>query len=158
MEILSAAISNTIEARIDTPSPKKDVREQSLVSEVSGGDDYVQEKVIDVEDIVFDYGHMSSWCTFSLSVLPGLVFASAAPSEDVLKTWATEALKRCTTEEAKIWLASLERVYKSDTCCICLDDTPDVVLYQCGHQCCHRSCAEKLTTCPLCRAYITAKL
>ena len=46
---------------------------------------------------------------------------------------------------------------KSDTCCICLSNPPNVIFTDCGHLCICGSCNEKLTElkCPICRTEIT---
>eukprot|EP00657_Telonema_sp_P-1_P007180 TRINITY_DN26875_c0_g1_i1.p1 TRINITY_DN26875_c0_g1~~TRINITY_DN26875_c0_g1_i1.p1 ORF type:complete len:378 (-),score=67.71 TRINITY_DN26875_c0_g1_i1:293-1426(-) len=47
-------------------------------------------------------------------------------------------------------------------CVVCLnaerEDSPDCVLYQCGHRCVHFDCAAQLRRCPMCRASIAAVL
>ncbi len=136
-----------------------DVRGESLVSDVSGGETYVQEKVVDVENLDFDYDNMSKFCTFSLSVAPSLVFASS-PTREQLEQWAKDLLQKYNREDVDRYLAKLDRVYKAETCCICLeeDSPPNQIFYQCGHACCHQDCAKTLTTCPFCRAFIVAKL
>jgi len=48
--------------------------------------------------------------------------------------------------------------FVSAMCSICLDGTPDTTFYNCGHCVTHQKCSEKLTTCPICRSYINARL
>lgn len=51
-------------------------------------------------------------------------------------------------------------IYASESCCICLEESPeqDTMFYACGHQCAHAKCAKALTDCPFCRQHIAAKL
>jgi hypothetical protein len=51
-----------------------------------------------------------------------------------------------------------KKPYKSDECCICLNDLPNIIFYQCGHQCVHQECGNDLDKCPLCRKKVSAKL
>ena len=73
---------------------------------------------------------------------------------EMAKAQITDAVE----QHSKTLLESLERVYTSEECCVCMDDKPDVVFYQCGHQCCHQACGVTLTKCPLCRSFIRSKL
>ena len=43
-------------------------------------------------------------------------------------------------------------------CVVCMENRRDVVFGQCGHGCCCRSCAPKVTSCPLCREVVTSLL
>ena len=132
----------------------KDVRGESLVSEVSGGEELTDEKVIDMDDLEFDWNHLSPQCVFSLSVAPTLTFTNV-PSFGTLTRWAQALFQSRKNATFKV-----NKTYRSDACCICLEDDsgPDIVFYACGHACCHATCATKLTNCPLCRGHITATL
>lgn len=47
-------------------------------------------------------------------------------------------------------------VYPSSECVICLDGTPEVIYYPCGHLCVHKDC-DKGNICPLCRSPISSR-
>jgi len=68
----------------------------------------------------------------------------------------TEILKRI-HEDNRSLLNDLTKVYTSDVCTICLGDeeVPDLVFYQCGHQCCHYDCGLLVNKCPLCRMLVS---
>lgn len=53
-----------------------------------------------------------------------------------------------------------DKIYIENECCICMNGKPDLIFYQCGHQCCHADCAQDLQNnrCPLCRNNIRAKI
>jgi len=42
-----------------------------------------------------------------------------------------------------------------ETCSICLDDVPNVILAPCGHKCVCASCCRHIDKCPLCRQAVT---
>jgi len=48
------------------------------------------------------------------------------------------------------------KIFKSDTCAICLETDVDTVLCQCGHQCYHYNCVAAQNKCPVCRTHISA--
>jgi hypothetical protein len=60
----------------------------------------------------------------------------------------------------KVLLNNIDEIYDSKNCCICLDSNPDIIFYQCGHQCVHKKyeCSNGIIKCPLCRKYIITKL
>ena len=52
-----------------------------------------------------------------------------------------------------------KKIYDTEDCCICLDENPNTVFYQCGHKVIHLSCINKdLYKCPMCRLRISAYL
>lgn len=49
---------------------------------------------------------------------------------------------------------TLKRLLRATTCAVCMDQQMDTVFFPCGHVVCCAVCAEKLETCPLCRAEV----
>lgn len=53
---------------------------------------------------------------------------------------------------------SVETVYESSECVVCLDASPEIIFAPCGHFCTCEGCANELykksKTCPMCRANI----
>lgn len=43
-------------------------------------------------------------------------------------------------------------------CSVCLDENKTTIFVPCGHFCTCSSCSKQLTTCPLCRTRVTARL
>jgi hypothetical protein len=111
-------------------------------------------------NIEYNYDTSSTPCVIGLSVSDKIQFTSA-PSNDELMVLAKEMLKDFLENSSKGLLDSLTKVYPSEQCAICLtdDERPDIVFYQCGHQCCHNECFQgRLHNCPMCRCIITASL
>jgi len=57
-------------------------------------------------------------------------------------------------------LATITKVYPQEECSICMDASPAYIFVKCGHSCVCKNCANNLREqrCPLCRAFIEAKL
>lgn len=107
--------------------------------------------------IEYEYDAPSRPCILGLSVSDKLRFRHVAPDAATLSAQtAKELIDGYVNKRYAEFLAT--KTYTSSSCCICLDDGPDVVFYACGHQCTHRACAKTLTDCPFCRQSIVAQL
>lgn len=106
--------------------------------------------------IEYEYDAPSRPCILGLSVSDKLRFRPVALSASMPAERAKELIDGYVHKRYAEFLAA--KTYTSSSCCICLDDGPDVVFYQCGHQCTHRACAKTLTECPFCRQSIAAQL
>ncbi len=106
----------------------------------------------------YAYELVSPPCTLGLSVSLALLWTPAASrmSGAQLTTAAAELITVFEQHKYADFLA--HRTFPSDQCVICLEDGPDVATFGCGHVCMHRKCSEKITTCPLSRAEISARL
>lgn len=50
-----------------------------------------------------------------------------------------------------------KNIQSRSTCCICLDQPPDVMYLPCWHYVGCKACSEKIDSCPICRSHITEK-
>lgn len=97
-------------------------------------------------------------CTLCLSVAPHIEFVSDPDnfeSELIVsgKTFIDTLIQR---EYDKLMKGV--HIYDTPECVVCMEQGTNVVFYQCGHKCCHVSCATSISKCPLCRQHISAKL
>ena len=148
-------------AKKESKTQTQDVIQDSLASRVTGGDRTVHVSSHET-NIEYSYDTPSVPCVLGLSVSDKLVFGPE-PCQQYLLELAKEILADYMQAGAKTFLEKLSKVYKSDTCGLCLEgveeENPvDCIFYQCGHQCCHYECCEPLNSCPMCRTYITAKI
>ena len=102
-------------------------------------------------------------CKFGLSVSDKIIFLNK-PKIDDLRERGREVIKDMIENKSKELLASLDQIYEiSDHCVICLEGKEEnkpvnTVLCQCGHKVTHFECCQELTTCPICRGHISAKI
>lgn len=133
-------------------SVSEDLIEKSAASTVKQGNKV--EVFSQVSHIEYNYDLPSIQCIIGLSVSDKLIFRK---NKNNIREDVKELIKKYITDEYKDFIN--EKTYKSDSCCICLEDKPNVIFYQCGHKCIHMDCmGDKLDKCPLCRRYITASL
>jgi len=112
--------------------------------------------------IEYSYDTSSIPCVIGLSISTELNFKNNPPLHELIqlgKLMIQDIIKNASKE----LLQKLTKIYKATECTICLegekDNKPvDSVFYQCGHQCCHYECGNKLNKCPLCRSCITANI
>lgn len=137
--------------------PAEDIIMTSQAANVRGGR-HIQVNSAQT-GIEYAYDKMSNPCVIGLSVAPGLHF-HPDPSHGELIELVMQMIDSHITNETSQLLEMLERKYEEKNCCICLEEAPNVIFYQCGHQCTHRDCAKSLPNhkCPLCRSYITAEI
>uniref|UniRef100_A0A6C0JDK4 RING-type domain-containing protein n=1 Tax=viral metagenome TaxID=1070528 RepID=A0A6C0JDK4_9ZZZZ len=129
----------------------------SSISSVGGGKrimEYSRETGVD-----YDYNSNSVRCILTLTVNEDLVLFTKPKLETLLgesRAFLTDILKNKST----LLLNDIDKIYNSDNCCICLESNPDIIFYQCGHQCVHKAdkCSNGVIKCPLCRKFIVAKL
>ena len=91
--------------------------------------------------------------------------ASLEKQANLLNGTGIDQLKLNEVEELKLKLEralviAVQTIAKlkaenSNECKICMENTIDTVLLECGHQCCCRSCSNGLRNCPICRGTIT---
>jgi len=62
-----------------------------------------------------------------------------------------------TKPKQKIKEKTSSKVVSQSTCCICLDQPPDVIYLPCWHFVGCKTCSEKIKSCPLCRTKIKEK-
>jgi hypothetical protein len=138
---------------------KGDIIKDSYASAVSGG------KEIDVyssfSGIEYSYDTASEPCVIGLSISEKIEFKDEELDDTMLEL-AKDLLTDVIKNASKDLLEKITKIYKSEACSICLEDDEDerldAVFYQCGHQCCHYKCSEKLNKCPLCRCVIKGLL
>lgn len=107
--------------------------------------------------ITYVFDKHSPSCTIGLSVVEGLEFDDRISDSDLV-TIGKDMIQYYVKDEYKLYLDKLPKVYATDDCVVCLEGTPNSVMYSCGHQCCHYECAKTITKCPMCRKCITAKI
>ncbi|KAL0227565.1 hypothetical protein RCL1_003709 [Eukaryota sp. TZLM3-RCL] len=102
----------------------------------------------------YDYELNSPPCMIGLSVQPALQFVSS-PS-----TLYVEELEQLinTMKNQNFQEFLSRRVFESETCCVCLEASSQVVFYICGHKATCSVCSNSLDKCPMCRERISAKL
>jgi len=106
----------------------------------------------------YDFSRPSAHCCLGLSISDQVAFYPP-PSKDWIVAKTDQTISDYIANNAKTYIDRLKQVYKEENCCICLEVSPDTVIYQCGHQCLHNTClTEKVDSCPLCRGHISAKI
>jgi hypothetical protein len=152
-----SAMPQSAAAAQPPPEQEKKVDYDMIMNSKSSKLEYGKEMTVKSVklNVTFDYTLTSVPCMIGLSVQENLVFLPKESDESVLQN-IREIITKLTTNKYADFLAS--KLFKEDTCSICLEDKPDTVFYSCGHLTTHDKCAEKLDKCPLCRAHITAKL
>ena len=70
----------------------------------------------------------------------------------------TEASVRSTVTNSISSAHTIESARNVNTCCICLQNVKDVVLFPCKHLCICWHCQKRVSTCPLCRKRITERV
>lgn len=105
--------------------------------------------------IVYDYDKSCARCVVGLSVSDKLEFYPEPDMQELI----TDSKDIIQEYLEKKYVQVLEKTYDLGDCCICLDEDPDTVFYQCGHKCIHISCIDKdINKCPVCRTRISAYL
>ncbi len=133
-----------------------DMIDQSYAATVDTGR-HIQEN-IGYTGVDYDFEQPSVPCILGLSICENVAFYSS-PNKDWIMASAFPIIDDYIANNAKIYVDKLKKVYKEENCCICLEEEPDTVIYQCGHQCLHKSCmSENVDSCPLCRGHITAQI
>ena len=105
--------------------------------------------------IVYDYDKSCARCVVGLSVSDKLEFYPEPDMQELIED-SKEIIQEYLEKK---YVQVLEKTYDLGDCCICLDEDPDTVFYQCGHKCIHISCIDKdISKCPVCRTRISAYL
>lgn len=108
----------------------------------------------------FEYKKASPPERLVLSILPPqqkiILREPMAPEQAFFR--GMQLLQDILLNEKKALLEQIEKVYTANECVICLEDTPDSIIVQCGHKCLHQKCVPKggLGNCPVCRGRISA--
>ena len=110
-------------------------------------------------NIEYNYETPATPCIIGLSISHIIEFKDIDVNEyiEISKELITDAIENAN----KSLLESLNQVFVADRCCICLDDEDknlNTIFYNCGHQCCHKQCAQSINKCPVCRTLITAQI
>lgn len=110
-------------------------------------------------NIEYAYDKMSDPCVLGLSVASGLRFYPEPNRSELVDLAVQLIIYRIRNKTSRL-LEMLEKKYVEEICCICLEENPNVIFYQCGHQCTHLDCVKSLQKrcCPLCRSYISAEI
>lgn len=114
----------------------------------------------------FDFAARCAHAVLTLGVRDGLELCAQEDATDQAEAHADllRRLDRIVFSRTQELMedAHTNAVYATSECVVCMESTPapDIVLYQCGHRCVHRSCVEgaRLRRCPLCRSPIVALL
>lgn len=112
---------------------------------------------INTQSTGYDYAYdlHSRKCVLGLSVYENLLIAEK-PSVNHLKDLMTDFINKL--DDLPNLLKDLKNIYISDCCCVCLEESPNSVLYKCGHKCLHFDCSQNIDKCPLCREHIYCKI
>lgn len=151
-------VSNqSVKSLISRPIIDDSIIKQSHIGKIGYGKKVIEVKTKIVDDI-FDYEKTCRPCILSLSINNDLQFVNID----------LDVEKNTLIEEAQLQLDIIKnkkfddfikgKIYDANECAICLSENPDCILYTCAHNCCHYECIKQLKTCPICRAYIIAKI
>ena len=131
----------------------------SKASEIAHG----ERVIVHTQDcgMIPDLERKSPPCTLGLSVMEQVEFAkpmSQADQEERVKAMRA-AISAYVNSKYDTFLQEVVP-YTSAECCICLEtETPlDTIFFKCTHVCAHYACTGTITSCPLCREPISAKL
>lgn len=100
---------------------------------------------------------------FGLSVWRDMRLLETLTHEEARQE-AQMQLKDAVENHGRALLELLSKVFKQEECTICLANAPDVIFFQCGHQCLCQDCsngspqAQQEKRCYMCRAPIAARI
>lgn len=136
-------------------TPSEDIFKDSFATNVKSGRD-IQVNAREI-DLNLDVERRTNPIVLGLSINDKLTFHPNL-KEQIME--AANALIDCYLKNRiKEYLKEIEKIYDDGKCSLCLEETPDIVLYNCGHKCLHQSCmSSDLDKCPLCRKFIIAKI
>jgi hypothetical protein len=101
----------------------------------------------------YAYEHSSEPTVLCMSIWEGMKFLALSNTvEEELEAEVKEWLEN----EGKALIASLNAIYKVETCVIDLQSEADTIVCTCGHQCLNHANIGNLRKCPMCRSPITA--
>jgi len=111
----------------------------------------------------FDFQRVSAPSMLCFGVHERLQLSSDAATDEEkaeLKNELQQKITALSSGRREALLEQLPSVYQTTECVICLNASPDAVLYQCCHRCVHMRCIQKasMRRCPLCRARVVAIL
>jgi len=141
----------------ETKKQKTDIVGMSFVGRITSGREIIQND--SVKTNVEYNSNLSAKCKIGLSMFEGLTIEKVNDeSIQLLVESGKRMIQNFKQGIDNDYLTQLSKIYKEDTCVICLDDNPNLIFFQCGHQCMHQKCDNKMTHCPLCRLKIVAKI
>jgi hypothetical protein len=110
-------------------------------------------------DVIYDFDLPSKHCVLGLSLSDKVVFYGEPDTRGLVEE-AKNSITDYENSQGQFFLQKLTTIYKDDQpCCICLEAEPNMVMYQCGHQCCCATCLQtSITKCPLCRTSVSAQI
>lgn len=109
-------------------------------------------------NILYNYELTSRPCVIGLSINQNLEFVKFDIDRNMteLTETAQNLVNDIVNKKYDEFLKG--KVYESTDCAICLEPDVNCVLYTCAHKCGHHDCVKTLSKCPICRAFIRAKL
>ena len=103
----------------------------------------------------------SPTAVFCLAVIsPNRLQIFDGPSEEMKKKLIMDSATDFICGKNKRLLETITKVHAEEECSICMDAVPAYIFIKCGHSCICKNCSKQLREqrCPLCRAFIEAKL
>jgi len=106
----------------------------------------------------FDYDKCAPQCTLAICIWEELLCLAYTLSADEVNAVLSHAMAQ--TVDAV--MADVKNIFDSETCVVCMDETPTIVIAQCGHLCACGACFGVMcknktnVTCPLCRSPVVA--
>jgi hypothetical protein len=107
--------------------------------------------------VKYNFDLPSDPCKIGLSIFEGLVINQDLDDNTIIES-AKTTIQDYIKNAAKAYLDKLTKIYPEESCCICLEKKPNIIIFQCGHQCLHDHCRAGLKMCPLCRSQIRATI
>jgi len=141
---------NKYKAKLDL-----DVIRQSDVGNIVYGDTKIKVKSY-ASKIKVDPTKKAKLCVIGLSINENLEFTLMDNSQNDDIKEAELIINSVVNKQFEEFLK--DKIFVSNECVICLNDSNDCVFYSCAHKCCHYSCAKTLQKCPVCRSNINAKI
>ena len=131
--------------------------DNSKVAIMSGGRRITEQSY--ATNIEYNYERNSCNCVIGLSINENIEFINYNNDEEILKE-VINTISRIIDGKNDDLVNQLNKIYIDEECCICMEGKPDLIFYQCGHQCCHADCAQDIQNnkCPLCRTNIKARI
>jgi len=106
----------------------------------------------------FDYEKCAPQCTLAICIWEELLCMAYTFSADEVNAMFSHAM----TQTVDAVMADVKNIFDSETCVVCMDETPTIVIAQCGHLCACGACFGVMcknktnVTCPLCRSPVVA--
>jgi hypothetical protein len=122
---------------------EREVAEEHFAASLSHSDRRVHVKTTEVS-LDVHYDKRAPQLTMCLSILnPDFFHVISAPEEEI--------------NYAELFGLTPKKVFREETCVLCLSAPPDIIYARCGHECACKTC-DTVTKCPMCRGAIVAKI